>query len=79
MGEEISGVSDPFDGLIDEVRISIVVRFYGWVRTTYLNLGARIRRPDFRGQRKTIDVGSMPDVTMARTNASDTDPRECHW
>lgn len=49
MGEKISGVSDPFDGLIDEVRISIVVRF--WVRTTYLNLGARIRRPDFRGQR----------------------------
>jgi hypothetical protein len=34
-GEEISGVSSPFDGLIDEIRISTVVRPDAWLKATY--------------------------------------------
>jgi hypothetical protein len=34
-GEEISGVSNPFDGLIDEIRISTVVRPDAWLKATY--------------------------------------------
>ena len=39
-GEEISGVSGPFDGLIDEIRISTVVRPDAWLKATYRNLSA---------------------------------------
>jgi hypothetical protein len=39
-GEEISGVSSPFDGLIDEIRISTVVRPDAWLKATYRNLSA---------------------------------------
>ena len=36
--QEISGVSDAFDGLIDEVRISTVVRSDAWLKATWRNL-----------------------------------------
>jgi hypothetical protein len=39
-GEEISGVSSPFDGVIDEIRISTVVRPDAWLKATYGNLSA---------------------------------------
>jgi hypothetical protein len=38
IGEEIRGVSDPFDGVIDEVRISTVVHPDAWLRVALRNL-----------------------------------------
>jgi len=38
IGEEISGTADPFDELIDEIRISTVVRSDAWLKATYRNL-----------------------------------------
>jgi len=38
IGENITGVADPFDGLIDEIRISTLVRSDAWITATYRNL-----------------------------------------
>jgi len=40
IGEEISGTADPFDGLIDEIRISTLKRSDAWITATYRNLSA---------------------------------------
>jgi hypothetical protein len=35
IGRHVSGIADPFDGLIDEFRISHVQRSDGWIETTW--------------------------------------------
>jgi hypothetical protein len=35
IGRHVSGVADPFNGHIDEFRISHVQRSDGWIETTY--------------------------------------------
>jgi hypothetical protein len=35
IGRHVSGVADPFDGLIDELRISHIERSDGWIETTW--------------------------------------------
>lgn len=44
-GEEISGVSNPLDGLTDEIRISTVVRPDAWLGATYRNLSNAHKLP----------------------------------
>jgi hypothetical protein len=39
IGRHVSGIADPFDGHIDEFRISHVQRSDGWIATTWNNMG----------------------------------------
>jgi hypothetical protein len=38
IGRHVSGIADPFDGHIDEFRISHVQRSDGWIATTWNNM-----------------------------------------
>jgi hypothetical protein len=38
IGRHVSGVADPFNGHIDELRISHVQRTDGWIATTWNNM-----------------------------------------
>jgi hypothetical protein len=38
IGRHVSGVADPFNGHIDEFRISHVQRSDGWIETTWNNM-----------------------------------------
>ena len=53
-----SGVPDPFDRLIDEVRISTIVRSDAWLKASWRNLST----PTHRGPRigpPTLTAGSL--------------------
>jgi hypothetical protein len=38
IGRHVSGIADPFNGHIDEFRISHIQRSDGWIETTWNNL-----------------------------------------
>jgi hypothetical protein len=38
IGRHVSGIADPFNGLIDEFRIAHVQRSDGWIETTWNNM-----------------------------------------
>jgi hypothetical protein len=40
IGRHVSGIADPFNGHIDEFRISHIQRSDGWIQTTYNNMSA---------------------------------------
>ena len=43
IGRHVSGIADPFNGHIDEFRISHVQRSDGWIETTYNNMSNPVR------------------------------------
>ena len=43
IGRHVSGIADPFNGHIDEFRISHIQRSDGWIATTYNNLNDPVR------------------------------------
>ena len=46
----MSGIADPFNGHIDELRIAHVQRSDGWIETTWNNMSDPVRSP-WQGRR----------------------------
>jgi hypothetical protein len=58
IGRHVSGIADPFNGHIDEFRISHIQRSDGWIETTWSNMSDQVLSQRQGQKRKTAEAAS---------------------
>jgi hypothetical protein len=60
----VSGIADPFNGHIDDFRISHIQRSDGWIKSTWNSMSNTVRSP-WRGPRSKM-TSRRPRVAAGR-------------